>query len=319
MNEQTFKKLVKKQQEALLTEREAQLLRDIEDKHLESNHTKVFTSSNHYKNLKKEIQINVTQRTGSRNQYVMWSAAASIILLCTIGMALYFKNVWSFEKQEHIAQIVKTTTFGQKLNIVLPDGSKVKLNAGSKIEYPEHFSDTLREVKLIGEAFFDVVHNPEKPFIVKTGTLITKVLGTSFNIEAYEDLEAIKVTLATGKVALSNNSESATLSPSEQAVFNRQKQAIAVRGVNITKYIEWKDGVLRFENAPLKDIVTQLERWYNVDIVLDAEKNQACHFTGTYKNQSLRSVLKSLMFSNPDMSYQYTEENKIKISGTCNE
>ncbi len=215
--------------------------------------------------------FNINKRKQPRINYRVWTAAASIVLLISSGV-FYLMNANShIDKIQTIAQITKETAWGQKMNVTLSDSTIVKLNAGSKLEFPEKFSDSLREVKLTGEAFFDVAHNPKKPFIIKTGALTTKVLGTSFNVEAYKDSENIKVTLATGKIALSNKSSSITLIPAEQAVFGKINKDIEVNKVDISKYLAWKDGILRFENSSLMEAASKLEKWYGVQVEFENE------------------------------------------------
>ena len=159
--------------------------------------------------------------------------------------------------------------YGKTSEVILPDGSKVTLNAGSRLIYPEVFKDKNREVLLVGEAFFDVVHDEEHPFIVQTTDIRVKVLGTRFNVSAYPTDNTIETVLAEGKVLLEKNnsgifSESIELKPNELASFNKSSQKASVFVVAPENHILWKDGLFKFESTDLSRVIKKLERFYNI-------------------------------------------------------
>jgi len=158
--------------------------------------------------------------------------------------------------------------WGQMGKMTLSDGTKVWLNAGTIFEYPTTFNTKKRSVILNGEAQFRVVHNKKIPFEVITKTGIIKVFGTTFNVESYDDAQEMIVTLIEGKVVVENNKGShlATLNPSEQISINKQSGESRLKTVDTRFYNSWIDGKIWLEETKLADLVTILERWYNVKI-----------------------------------------------------
>lgn len=279
-----------------------------------------FENENDKNELKKALFKSINKNTKKKSTEFIWlKIAASIILLVSMGIGLnqYHTNKATTEKAT-VAYRTKQTSWGQKASITLPDGSVVKLNSGSKITFPEKFSDTLRAVTLEGEAFFDVVKDKNKPFIITSNNLTTSVLGTTFNVEAYQDETNIKVTLATGKVTINAEGKNALLIPSEQVVFNKQSKQITAQKVDVKKYLEWKDGVLRFENEALGDAVKKLEKWYNVTITFDNKNLSNCTFTGIFKNERLQTILEHIVFVKKNVSYKFISEREILLKGNCN-
>lgn len=157
-----------------------------------------------------------------------------------------------------------STPRGKDYELVLSDGTVVLLNADSKITFPTRFTGDKRTVKLVGEAYFKVSKNKHRPFIVETGNLYTKVLGTEFNLKAYPHSD-VNVTLIKGSVAVNAEGKEVMLKPGENAEYSENKD-IEVTTVDTEGYIQWKDGYFYFDNVPLIDVVRDLGRWYNVNI-----------------------------------------------------
>ena len=157
-----------------------------------------------------------------------------------------------------------STPRGKDYELVLSDGTVVLLNADSKITFPTRFTGHKRTVKLVGEAYFKVSKNKHRPFIVETGNLYTKVLGTEFNLKAYPHSD-VNVTLIKGSVAVNAEGKEVMLKPGENAEYSENKD-IEVTTVDTEGYIQWKDGYFYFDNVPLIDVVRDLGRWYNVNI-----------------------------------------------------
>ena len=157
-----------------------------------------------------------------------------------------------------------STPRGKDYELVLSDGTVVLLNADSKITFPTRFTGNKRTVKLVGEAYFKVSKNKHRPFIVETGNLYTKVLGTEFNLKAYPHSD-VNVTLIKGSVAVNAEGKEVMLKPGENAEYSEDKD-IEVTTVDTEGYIQWKDGYFYFDNVPLIDVVRDLGRWYNVNI-----------------------------------------------------
>jgi transmembrane sensor len=216
-----------------------------------------------------------------------------------------------------IAYNILSTPKGGQYQLVLPDGSKVWLNAASSITYPTAFTGNQRKVQITGEVYFEVVHNSKMPFIVEKGNMAVEVLGTHFNINAYDDEGVLRTTLLEGKVKVSNqsaignrqsaivNRQSAILKPGEQAVISLptsregRGEALTIdHSPDLEDVMAWKNGLFHFENADIKTVMRQLSRWYDVDIDYKsaATKNDSL-FVEMSRNANLSDVLKALEVS----------------------
>lgn len=159
--------------------------------------------------------------------------------------------------------------YGKTSEILLPDGTRVYLNAGSRLVYPEFFNDKNREVFLVGEAFFEVIEDKTHPFVVQTTDLRIKVLGTKFNVSAYPSENVIETVLTEGKVRLEQNNSglfslTTDLLPNQLAAFYKVSGEVKLQNVNVDNYTLWKDGVFKFESTDLNRVVKRLERYYNI-------------------------------------------------------
>ena len=185
---------------------------------------------------------------------------------------------------------------GGRYIVTLADGTDVWLNAGSSLKYPVAFTDSTREVFLTGEAYFDVTHN-NKPFIVNSGAMDVRVLGTTFNIAAYEDEEVMKATLVEGSVRItsSNDGASKTLTPNDQAIIKKSVGTMEVKEVNTAQYTSWVQGKLEFNNENMEVVMKRLARWYDFKYQFKNEEAKHFHFTARINNnQSISSILEML-------------------------
>ena len=171
--------------------------------------------------------------------------------------------------EEAIFNTLQLPKGSKPLRLRMGDGSVVWLNASSSITYPMAFSGSERKVSLKGEAFFEVAKNENKPFIVQAGNKIVKVLGTSFNVNAYEDEKATKVTLLEGSVEVSNGSRTGKLLPGQQASI-LSEQLWFHDNVDIDEVMAWKNGEFYFNGADIQTIMRQVEKYYNVEVVYNA-------------------------------------------------
>ncbi|WP_295120483.1 FecR family protein [uncultured Chitinophaga sp.] len=185
------------------------------------------------------------------------------------------------------------TPRGGQFQLTLPDGTGVWLNAASSIRFPTVFNGNERKVEVTGEAYFEVAKNAAMPFRVKVDELNTvEVLGTSFNINAYEDEQSIKTTLVFGAVRVWNGQQSAILKPGEQA-----QAANGIRttnSVNVNKVVAWKNGVFDFSHAELKEVMRQLSRWYDIEVEYQGTAPTTEFWGKMGRNLSLLQVLKGL-------------------------
>lgn len=207
-------------------------------------------------------------------------------------------------KSEDIQYNKLVTPRGGQFQLVLPDGSKVWLNAESSLEYPTAFVGTQRIVTLTGEAYFEVEENNNLPFKVIANGVEVNVLGTHFNIMAYQNEKLIKTTLLEGKVKVTRGSQSKLLKPGEVASFDKAKERLSVGTANKVQAIAWKNGYFDFREATLKEIMRQLSRWYNVEVEYQGEIPER-HFTGEApRDLNLSDVLKILATSGIHFSIQ---------------
>lgn len=191
-----------------------------------------------------------------------------------------------------------STPTGGQYNIVLADGTKVYLNAVSSIKYPTQFNGDQRMVELDGEAYFEVAKNKNKPFIVKSGDQDIEVLGTHFNVHAYDNESVVKTTLLEGSVAVNYKNQKAILKPGQQSNVSDKFNKITIKQVDTEAAIAWKNGRFKFDNADLKTVMRQLERWYGIKVEYRGDVSDVRFNGGTFMNKNLSEVLKVLELSN---------------------
>ncbi|URM36746.1 FecR family protein [Flavobacterium anhuiense] len=191
-----------------------------------------------------------------------------------------------------------STPTGGQYNIVLADGTKVFLNAVSSIKYPTQFTEDQRVVELEGEAYFEVAKDKSKPFIVKSDNQTIEVLGTHFNVHAYDNESVVKTTLLEGSVAVAAKNQKAILKPGQQSNISNGSSKIAVKEVDTEAAIAWKNGRFKFDNADLKSVMKQLERWYGIKVEYRGDVSDVRFNGGTFRNKNLSEVLKVLELSN---------------------
>ena len=218
--------------------------------------------------------------------------AAAILLIGLLSTNLYF-----LLKEEPSSMNMVEVPNGQRVSLTLSDGTKVWLNSHSKFTYPARFSSKNRDVELEGEGFFEVAHNEKVPFVVHADLLQVKVLGTKFNVKVYNE-EPSAITLAEGKVevATNDNEHKVTLRPNEQVTYSRENGLAVNKSVNTSLVRSWTVGEAAYVNEQLIDIVTDLERRFNVHItVKDPELNTelfTCRFKETAKINQVLTLLK---------------------------
>lgn len=230
--------------------------------------------------------------------------AAVVAMLFAISI-VFFSQMETTENKIEISEqwVHKVNAKGEKLKVFLSDGTVVWLNGESSLSFRKPFSAKKRHVVLNGEAYFDVAHDPQNPFSVKTGNITTTALGTSFNIKAYKGEDFIDVDLETGKVLVSlsepNNQSQVFIEPGERIRFNKMDSKMVVSKFNALHELCWKDGVLSFENAQFEEIIKKLSRWYGVEFKIEnGEKNtQEWNYTARFNNDYLSNILVGMSFT----------------------
>lgn len=263
-----------------------------------------------------------------KNKGAYYKLAAVLVLFLAIAGTMYYRNL-NRTQPPPPEMVTQHISGGKKATVTLPDGTVVRLNSGSELTFPDRFPQNTREVVLQGEAFFDVVKDKKRPFIVRTGELTTRVLGTSFNVRAYENDGKVEVSVATGLVRVSGKTDkdakdSTTtkqqllLSPSQQAVYRPEEKSFTKRKIDINSIALWKDGILSFDKTPLDEAAKMLERWYGVKVILENPELKHCVIRGRHKNESLANVLHTFQYS-LGITYKITKDNVIISGKSCRE
>lgn len=193
---------------------------------------------------------------------------------------------------------------GTRTMFYLPDGSSGWLNSGSYLEFPMEFKGKSREVVLRGEAYFDVISNAKKPFIVSGANIEVVAYGTSFNVLAYPEDQIIDITLVSGSIKVSGKQDDwiqyfGTLKPDQMCSYDLSTSSYKITTVDANKIISWKEGKLVFGNESLKEVVRKINRWYNVNIIIEDEILESYTYLATFEDETLDEVLKLLTLSAP--------------------
>ena len=254
------------------------------------------------------------------NYVQFFQRAAAVLLLSVLFSStyIYYYNATDFSDRNENPVIVQeiSTIFGMRSKFQLSDGTLVNLNSGSKLIFPTEFTGKTRKVELVGEAFFDVTPNPDKPFMVKTSAINVKVLGTAFDLQAYPGTNKITTTLVHGKVVLEReldgiSKQVAELKPSDRAIFKTDEKVINVSvEEDLDKFIAWKDGKLVFFNDPIENVAEKLGNWFNVTVKINNNKLKRYRFTATFTDEPIEQVLDLLSKSSP-IKYQIKKATRL--------
>ena len=257
----------------------------------------------------------------TKKRWIVYARQAVAVLLLSIAISFFYTYLSTEEKtvvaEQQVYQEIKAS-YGTQTKVSLADGTNVWLNSGSTIKFPASFENySEREVELNGEGYFEVTENKLKPFVVKTSKINIRVLGTSFNVSAYNEYNSMTVALVKGKISLERKfgderKELITLEPNELVEYDDiTKKLYHSSSTYIEKYTAWKEGQIVFFNDPIDVVVKRLEKWYNVKIHVGDKTLQDYSFTATFIDESLEQVLKLLSLSSP-MNYKITPAKKQK-------
>lgn len=251
------------------------------------------------------------------HHFIKWGIriAASIFLLVLINHLGKLNGDRKPPAQviQQVKTITRTLPKGQKLSMVLPDGSRVYLNAESSITFPERFEGESRTVELKGEAYFDVAKNEHKPFIVRAGQIAAIVVGTSFNINSFPEQDEISVSLVSGKVSVfpksdfQDNAGEVILTEGEKVTIDKISSETVKSSFDAAVEVGWKDGLLVFEGDDYKQVMAKLERWFGVAFIANNKPLGHWEIKGRFDNLSLEEVLDNLKYTN---KIDYRIDNK---------
>ena len=252
-----------------------------------------------YNNFRKQHQLKPSVSKFNLN---VWMRYAAIFVFGAI-LSYTVVNYSPLAKVAVNEQLLTTTVVGEKdqfSKIVLPDSSEVWVNSGSKITYDNHFGIDNRAIKLIGQAFFHAAKNKNLPMVVTANMLDVKVIGTRFDVSAYPEDKQVKVVLESGKVELDNvsgNTIHYEMVPGEMATCNTGSRKVTISKVETRIYTAWKDGLMIFRDDPMSVVINQLERRFNIDVVVKDQEIYKSVFTATINNEPLDKILKAMEFS----------------------
>ncbi len=242
-------------------------------------------------NMRSRIDYNTPQIPVKNFRFYLKKIAniAAVLFVLIAGVNLYF-----LLKPQKTESFEIATNQGEKANLILPDGSKIIINSGSKIVYYSDYNEKNRFIKLEGEAFFDVRNNPEKPFVVDCNSLKISVLGTIFDIKAYQAEDIISIVLNSGKIQLTTPKEKIEMAPNNRIVYNKTTQTTTLEKVNAQDYTDWTQMSLHFDNESLEAIMKTISQKYNIDIVFENSYLKNQRFTGTIDYMNINNVLNAI-------------------------
>ena len=276
------------------------------------------------RNIDVELSLKITKKKINQFRFkrrlvkLLRQVAAIIVLALAFNFAYNYltKSPQSVIETEHIVYQEVKAAFGTQTKLTLADGTGVWLNSGSVLRFPASFNSfNERRVELDGEGYFEVSKNETKPFIVNASQLDVRVYGTSFNVSAYSDYNTTTVALVEGKVSLvkkynGKDRELIILNPNDVVEYNLVENKMHhFSSQRMDKYIGWKDGYIIFYGDPIKNVIQKLEKWYNVDIVINDKSLNHYKFTATFVDESLEQVLNLLSLSS-SMEYKIIPAKK---------
>lgn len=284
-------------------------------------HTAALPENDEWKESFSTIQASLMQETPRKTiKFKFWLSAAAVFAAIAL-FTLFYKAQQPVLQNTGVEWITRSAGSGKVINVMLPDSTQIWLNSGSSISFPKNLQHAgLRTVKLKGEAFFKVKRDPQHPFVVHSLNIQTRVLGTSFNIRAWQGHQS-EVTVLTGKVAVSRDSagtQSAAihLLPN-QRVINDPAAKLQLENVEDARTaMGWTEGKMVFDQLPVKEVFETLERRYAVKIIAD-QSFRGCKLTAKFNNISLNEVLQTLQMT-LDIHYTINKQTIYIKGGKCN-
>lgn len=255
-----------------------------------------------------------------RSRRQLWWRLAGVAAILAISFTLYLE--WpALQSRLHPVQLTALTIpSNQQKQITLADGSKVWINSNSQLSYPKQFDGKTREVYLSGEAYFDIQHDADKPFIIHTGKVVTTVLGTAFDIKEDKNKQIVTVTVTRGKVSVANgNKRLGVITPNQQISFNLLDNKSFKTEVDANKAIAWQNPEIHFDDITFADAALQLQQRFHVKVNFTNDKIKECRFTGTaLEGETLDKILKAVCTFN-NANYKTKADGSIIIDGPgCN-
>lgn len=243
------------------------------------------------------------------NEVLRSDLAQSDSLLLVSARSLKYRDIDSPDATEifHTLEIPR----GGEYLLALSDGTMIYLNSESTLSFPVKFQGKERKVYLTGEAYFKVAKNTEHPFVVTAGELEVLVTGTTFGVRAYKDEKDIQTTLESGRVTVRVEGKSVKLVPNKQVLFNKSTMGLEVRDVDVDLYLAWADGRLVYDNCPLEKILTDLGRWYNIDVFYSRDELRSYQFSLNMKKHEEFTQVLELIGKTGEVQFEIKDNTVI--------
>lgn len=249
------------------------------------------------------------ERTPGKTLVPAWARWAAMICI-PICIAFFTYNILSISDTDTRSPFIVKADKGDKATVVLPDGTDVILNSASQLSYLRDFGKNERRVQLDGEGYFQVAHDTRRTFIVQVGELEVKVLGTVFNVCAYNNEQDVTVVLLEGKVGVQTPSSSLIMKPGEKMNYNKSTHKLTTEKVYPEDYVTWTKGSLYFQNESLDNIMKALSRAYDVTIRIDSPRIAEERFTGTIPGGGIQNALNIIMLTSP---FRYKVKDSVIV------
>ncbi|MCX6238019.1 MAG: FecR domain-containing protein [Bacteroidia bacterium] len=272
--------------------------KDIWDTYGFHSNQKKYETNPELELMKKRLEPKKSQHAIS--MYDILYIAAMLLVAFGLGWASRFI---SFKNDQQSAEVIMQEIFvpkGQVNQVFLADGTRIWINSETRLIALSVFTSKERVVKLSGEAYFEVAKDKNRPFKVEVNGQQIEVLGTTFNVRAYDNSNEIETTLESGQIWLNTGKQTTLLNPGEQSILDKNNNQLTIRKVDPVNFSSWKNGRFEFQNKDLVDVFKVVERWYDVDITADESYFKGMHFSGVIKrNKDAKHFLELLNHTIP--------------------
>lgn len=278
------------------------------------NDTYSIDLNNEWQNQLNAIGFEEKTKTETRNYFSYWnfSKIAAVVTVLIISLVAFYFYGPQF-------QLTRTTDAGEIESVTLSDGTVVTLNENTSFTYPARFKEDIRKVKLSGEAFFEVMPDPEKPFKISAEGTIIQVLGTSFNLNAYQNMNRVEITMQQGKAAFFEEnlpSNRIELSTGQMGIYDKTDNKLNLKQIEDVNFLAWKTKRIIFRKDSLPYVVNVLEKVYNTSIQLANPDLNNCLITVTFEKQSLKSIF-SVIESTLNVKIEEKDGKYIIVGNGC--
>lgn len=253
-----------------------------------------------------------TIKNKKRSSFIRECLRIASVIVITVSITAALFSIGEDRDNVNVAMQTITVPAGQRVNLDLPDGSNVWLNAGTKMQYPVSFMTDKREVILDGEAYFEVAHNEKSPFVVHTHAMDVEVLGTKFNVEAYSKRKVFETSLMEGKVKVQSpygQKNSIVLAPNQKTTLTDGR--LVVSKIDDYSVYRWKEGLYCFRNKLFTEIIQDLEKYYDLRIQMDKKEISKVALTGKFRISDGLDYALRVLQNDVAFTYQRDKDNDV--------